>query len=257
MSEPSIISERRDRVLLITLNRPGQLNALSADTIAELNALLVPADKDPSLGCIVITGSEKAFAAGADIKEMQDKSYQAMARQDYFAEWETFARLRTPRIAAVNGYALGGGCELMLMCDFAIAGRSARFGLPEIKLGVMPGMGGTQRLPRLVGRALAMDLILTGRTMEADEALAAGLVARLVEDDAVVETALQAAQTIAGYSKPATLLARDAVNRADEVSLSEGTLFERRVFHSLFATSDQREGMTAFVEKRPPVFTGN
>lgn len=247
---------REGGVVLVQINRPKQLNALNAKLLEEIIAELTPLDKDPSVGCFVLTGNEKAFAAGADIKEMQGKNYADMAASDYFADWDIFTAFRTPKIAAVNGFALGGGCELAMMCDFIIAGIGAKFGQPEIKLGVMAGMGGSQRMTKLIGRAKSMDMHLTGRMMDADEALACGLVARVVEDDQVVEIAMKAAATIARYSKPVTGLIRDAVNRADEVSLAEGLLFERRIFHSLFATEDQKEGMTAFVEKRKPVFKG-
>ena len=247
---------REGGVVLVQINRPKQLNALNAKLLEEIISELTPLDKDPSVGCFVLTGNEKAFAAGADIKEMQGKSYVDMAASDYFADWDIFTAFRTPKIAAVNGFALGGGCELAMMCDFIIAGKGAKFGQPEIKLGVMAGMGGSQRMTKLIGRAKSMDMHLTGRMMDAGEALACGLVARVVEDDLVVETAMNAAKTIASYSKPVTGLVRDAVNRADEVSLAEGLLFERRVFHSLFATEDQKEGMSAFIEKRKPEFKG-
>ena len=247
---------REGGVVLMQLNRPKYLNALNAKVLEEIISELTPLDKDPNVGCFVLTGNEKAFAAGADIKEMQGKTYAEMATGDYFADWDIFTRFRTPKIAAVNGFALGGGCELAMMCDFIIAGEGAKFGQPEVKLGVMAGMGGSQRMTKLVGRAKSMDMHLTGRMMDAAEALACGLVARVVADDKVVETAMEAAATIAGYSKPVTGFIRDAVNRADEVSLAEGLLFERRVFHSLFATEDQKEGMAAFVEKRKPEFKG-
>ena len=213
-------------------------------------------DADPEVGCLVITGNERAFAAGADIAEMAGLSAQEMAAQDFFAEWEGFARSRKPKIAAVNGYALGGGCELMMMCDFAIAGQGARFGQPEVKLGVMAGIGGTQRMARLIGRARAMDMHLTGRMMDAAEALQAGLVARVVPDDQVLSQVMEAARLIAGYSRPAVRLIREAIGRAEEVSLAEGLLFERRVFHGLFGSPDQQEGMAAFLEKRAAVFRG-
>jgi enoyl-CoA hydratase len=243
-------------VVLVEINRPKQLNALNEKLLEEMIAELSPLDKDPTVGCFVLTGNEKAFAAGADIKEMQGKNYVDMAASDYFADWDIFTALHTPKIAAVNGFALGGGCELAMMCDFIIAGEGAKFGQPEIKLGVMAGMGGSQRMTKLIGRAKSMDMHLTGRMMDSAEALACGLVARVVEDENVVETAMQAAKTIASYSKPVTGLIRDAVNRADEGSLAEGLLFERRVFHSLFATEDQKEGMTAFIEKRKAEFKG-
>ena len=247
---------REGNVVLVQINRPKQLNALNAKLQEEIISELTPLDKDPSVGCFVLTGNEKAFAAGADIKEMQGKSYADMAASDYFADWDVFTAFRTPKIAAVNGFALGGGCELAMMCDFIIAGEGAKFGQPEIKLGVMAGMGGSQRMTKLIGRAKSMDMHLTGRMMDAAEALACGLAARVVANDLVVETAMNAAKTIANYSKPVTGLVRDAVNRADEVSLAEGLLFERRVFHSLFATEDQKEGMSAFIEKRKPEFKG-
>lgn len=247
---------RIGRVALIKLNRPKQLNALSSQLAGEVIAEMTALDNDPDVGCFVITGDERAFAAGADISELAGMSYPEIAACDYFGEWEQFTKLRTPKIAAVNGYALGGGCELMMMCDFAIAGEGAQFGQPEIKIGVIAAIGGTQRMTRLIGRSLAMDMHLTGRMMGAKEALRSGLIARVVPDSDVLETALEAATQIAGYSKPAVSLARDAINRAEESSLAEGVLFERRVFHSLFATEDQKEGMAAFLEKRPAKFKG-
>lgn len=248
--------ERHDRVVTVRLHRPQVLNALSSELMTELLDVLRPLDTDPEVGCFVVTGSEKVFAAGADIREMSGKSAVEMAAEDYFAGWEEFASFRTPRIAAVNGYALGGGCELVMMCDLVIAGESAVFGQPEIKLGVIPGIGGTQRLTRLVGRAKAMDLILTGRTMDAREAERSGLVSRVVPDERVLAEAVQAATAIAGYGTPAVRAARECVDRALETGLTEGTLFERRVFHALFATQDQKEGMSAFLEKREPNFRG-
>ncbi|MFF3819050.1 enoyl-CoA hydratase-related protein [Streptomyces bluensis] len=248
--------ERHDRVVTVRLHRPQVLNALSSELMTELLDALRPLDTDPEVGCFVVTGSEKVFAAGADIREMSGKSAVDMAAEDYFAGWEKFASFRTPRIAAVNGYALGGGCELVMMCDLVIAGESAVFGQPEIKLGVIPGIGGTQRLTRLVGRAKALDLILTGRTMDAHEAERSGLVSRVVPDDRVLPTAAETAATIAAYGGPAVRAARECVDRALETGLTEGTLFERRVFHALFATEDQKEGMSAFLEKREPHFRG-
>jgi len=245
---------REGAVVLVRINRPKQLNALNTTVAREIIENLAAYDKDPSVGCIVVTGNERAFAAGADISEMVDKSYEEMAHVDFFAEWDIFAAMRTPKIAAVNGYALGGGCELAMMCDFIIAGESAQFGQPEIKLGVIAGMGGTQRMTKLIGRAKSMDMHLTGRMMPADEALTSGLVSRVVADDEVLNTAMEAANTIASYAKPVASLAREAVNRADEMSLAEGVLWERRVFHSLFNTAHQKEGMQAFVEKRKPDF---
>lgn len=244
------------RVRVIRFNRPKALNALNSAVCAAMVEAAEAADRDPDVGCLVITGSERAFAAGADIAEMVDMPPEDMEAGDFFAEWQRFAECRTPKIAAVNGFALGGGCEVMMMCDFAIAGAGAKFGQPEIKLGVIPGMGGTQRMTRLIGRARSMDMHMTGRMMDAAEALAAGLVARVVPDDQVLPTALEAAATIAGYSPPALRALKDAVKRADEVTLAEGLLFERRVFHGLFGSPDQKEGMAAFLEKRAPRFTG-
>ncbi|WP_030615524.1 enoyl-CoA hydratase-related protein [Streptomyces fulvoviolaceus] len=248
--------ERYGRVATVRLHRPHVLNALNGELLAELLESLRPLDTDPDVGCFVVTGSEKVFAAGADIKEMSARSAVDMAAEDYFAAWEEFADLRTPKIAAVNGHALGGGCELAMMCDLVIAGESAVFGQPEIKLGVIPGIGGTQRLTRLVGRAKAMDLVLTGRTMDAREAEAAGLVSRVVPDDRVLPEASEAAETIASYGRTAVRAARECVNQSLETGLRDGIRFERRVFHALFATHDQKEGMTAFLEKRAPRFTG-
>ncbi|MDA8747012.1 enoyl-CoA hydratase-related protein [Litoreibacter sp.] len=253
MTETIEVSQKNG-VVLIRLNRPKQLNALNGRIAQEILSTLADFDNDPSVGCFVLTGNEKAFAAGADIMEMSELTYEEMAARDFFVEWEAFAKFRTPKIAAVNGYALGGGCELMMMCDFAIAGKGAKFAQPEIKLGVIPGLGGTQRMTRLVGRSLSMDMHLTGRMMNAEEALRAGLVARVVPDGDVVNAALDAAQTIASFSRPTAALVRDAVNRADEVGLNEGLFFERRIFHSLFGTQDQKEGMSAFLEKREPDF---
>jgi enoyl-CoA hydratase len=248
--------ERDGRVVIVRLHRPEVLNALNNELLAELLDALTPLDRDPEVGCFVITGSERAFAAGADISEMAPKSSVDMFTEDYFAGWDAFAALRTPKIAAVAGYALGGGCELAMMCDFVIAADTAKFGQPEIKLGVIPGIGGTQRLTRLVGKAKAMDLILTGRLMGAEEAERAGLVARVVPADRLLAEATETAAVIASYSKPTTMVAREAVERALEVGLSEGVLFERRTFHALFATADQKEGMAAFLAKRPAEFTG-
>lgn len=248
---------REDRVALIRLNRPEALNALNLALAAELTAAVEEIDADKGVGAVVLTGSERAFAAGADISEMADKSAEEMVETDYFSVWDRFAATRTPKIAAVNGYALGGGCELMMMCDFAVAGEGAKFGQPEVKLGVIAGMGGTQRMTKLIGRALAMDLHLTGRIMDAAEALRAGLVARVVSDAQVVEEAKAAARQIASFSRPATRLAREAVMRAEELPLAEGVAWERRLFHRLFGTRDQREGMQAFVEKRVPEFHPN
>ncbi|GGS09212.1 enoyl-CoA hydratase [Streptomyces aureoverticillatus] len=248
--------DRDGRVVTVRLHRPAVRNALSHGLMTELLDALRPLDGDPEVGCVVVTGSERVFAAGADIKEMAGRSAAEMAAEDYFAGWEEFAALRTPKIAAVNGYALGGGCELAMMCDLVVAGESAVFGQPEIKLGVIPGIGGTQRLPRLVGKAKAMDLVLTGRPMDAAEAERCGLVSRVVPDDRVLSEATEAATTIASYGRAAVRAAREAVAQALETGLRDGILFERRVFHGLFATADQREGMRAFLEKREPRFTG-
>ncbi|MGO4490576.1 enoyl-CoA hydratase [Arthrobacter sp. 2YAF22_2] len=251
----NILVERRGRVGLVTLNRPQALNALNKATMDELVAAVTAMDTDPEVGAVVVTGSAKAFAAGADIKEMQSKGYMEMYAADWFRGWEDFTRLRIPVVAAVSGFALGGGCELAMMCDFIIAGDNAKFGQPEINLGVLPGMGGSQRLTRAVGKAKAMDMILTGRFMDAAEAERAGLVSRVVPAADVVEEAVKAAEVIAGKSKPVAMVAKEAVNAAFETGLAQGVLFERRVFHSLFATEDQKEGMAAFSEKRQPDFT--
>jgi enoyl-CoA hydratase len=250
----NIIVETHGGVGLIRLNRPQALNALNSELIDELNIALTDFDKSESIGCIVITGSEKAFAAGADIKEMLPKSYMDVYLNDFITSWEQVSRVRTPLIAAVAGFALGGGCELAMMCDFIIAAETARFGQPEIKLGVMPGVGGTQRLTRFVGKSKAMDLCLTGRMMDAAEAERAGLVSRVVPADKLMDEAMKAAQTIAGFSRPATMMTKETINRSYETTLSEGIRFERRVFHSMFALEDKKEGMSAFVEKRPPQF---
>ena len=260
MSDALILTELRGdaalKTALITLNRPKQLNALNDALMDELGAALRAFDADDSVGCIVITGSEKAFAAGADIGAMAQFSYMDAYRGDYITRnWETLRSTRKPVIAAVAGFALGGGCELAMMCDFIIAADSARFGQPEIKLGIIPGAGGTQRLPRAVGKSKAMDLVLTGRMMDAAEAERAGLVARVVAADKLLDEALAAAQTICGLGLPALMMAKDCVNRAFESSLAEGVAYERRSFHSLFATEDQKEGMDAFVNKRKPQFT--
>jgi enoyl-CoA hydratase len=248
---------REDRVVIVHLNRPEVLNALNSELTRELLAALTPLDGDPDVGCFLITGSARVFAAGADIAEMADKTATEMFAQDYFADWERFTALRTPKVAAVSGHALGGGCELAMMCDTVIASETAVFGQPEIKLGVIPGIGGTQRLTRLVGKAKAMDLILTGRTMDAAEAERSGLVSRVVPAGRLMAEATAVARTIAGHSKPTAMAAREAVDRALEVGLAEGTRYERRVFHALFATEDQKEGMRAFLEKRPPDFAGH
>jgi enoyl-CoA hydratase len=255
MSSETIIVERRDRVGIVRLNRPQALNALNVQLMGELLGAVEAFDADAGIGCILITGSDKAFAAGADIKEMADKTYIDIFRADYTADYERLTRVRKPVIAAVAGFALGGGCELAMMCDFIIAADTAKFGQPEIKLGIIPGIGGTQRLTRAVGKAKAMDLILTGRMMDAAEAERSGLVARVVPAASLMEEAMKVAETIAALSQPSLLAAKEAVNRSFETPLAEGVRFERRVFHALFATKDRKEGMTAFIEKRPPRFT--
>jgi enoyl-CoA hydratase len=254
MAFENIITETRGRVGLVTLNRPKALNALNSALIAELNMALEAFDRDEDLGCIVITGSEKAFAAGADVKEMADKTYVDAYLGKFLAGWSGLAGARKPVIAAVSGFCLGGGCELALMCDFIIAADTAKFGTPEITLGIMPGAGGTQRLPRFIGKAKAMDMILTGRMMDAAEAECCGMVARVVAPEKLLEEALAAAEKIASYSRPIVMMAKETVNRAYETTLEEGVRFERRLFLSMFATEDQKEGMKAFIEKRKPEF---
>jgi enoyl-CoA hydratase len=254
MSYENVIVETRGKVGLIRLNRPQALNALNRTLIRELSQALDAFEADANVGCVVITGSEKAFAAGADIKEMADKTFAEAFLDDFAATWDRAATMRKPVIAAVAGFALGGGCELAMQCDLIIAADNAKFGQPEIKLGVIPGIGGTQRLTRAVGKAKAMDLILTGRTMDAVEADRSGLVARIVPLANLLEEAIKVAETIASMSLPSVLGAKEAVNRAFETSLAEGVRFERRVFHSLFATADQKEGMAAFIAKRPARF---
>jgi enoyl-CoA hydratase len=254
MSDKTILVETRGRVGLIRLNRPQALNALSATLREELLAAAERFDADGAISVIVITGSDKAFAAGADIKEMVDKSYIDVFAGDFAAEYERLTRLRKPLIAAVAGFALGGGCEVAMMCDMIIAADSARFGQPEIKLGVIPGMGGTQRLTRAIGKAKAMDLILTGRMMDAAEAERSGLIARVVPAADLLNETMKIAEQIAALSLPSVMAAKEAVNRSQETSLEEGLRFERRVFHALFATQDQKEGMAAFIAKRPAVF---
>ncbi len=254
MTYQNLIVETRGKVGIIRLNRPQALNALNAALMTELAGAIDGFESDPLIACMIITGSEKAFAAGADIKEMAGKSYMDAFFGDFCAAWDHAARARKPVIAAVAGFALGGGCELAMQCDFIIAADNAKFGQPEIKLGVIPGIGGTQRLTRAVGKAKAMDLILTGRMMDAAEAERSGLAARVVPLASLMEEAVKAAETMAAMSLPSLLIAKEAVNRAFETSLAEGIRFERRVFHSLFATEDQKEGMAAFVEKRAPDF---
>jgi len=255
MSHDLIQVEQKGRVGIVTLNRPKQLNALNPQLMRELGAALQAFDANEGVGAIVITGSEKAFAAGADIGAMKDYSYMDAFMADYITrDWEHIRRIRKPVIAAVAGYALGGGNELAMMCDIVIAADNARFGQPEINLGVMPGAGGTQRLPRAVGKAKAMDLCLTARMMDAQEAERAGLVSRVVPLDKLMEEALAVAEKIAGYSLPVAMMLKESINRAYETTLAEGVLFERRLFHSQFALEDQKEGMAAFLEKRKPSF---
>jgi len=252
MAYQNIIVETKGRVGIIRLNRLSALNALSPALVAELSQAIDAFEADDAIGCLLITGNDKAFAAGADIKEMAEKSFFNAFMGNFAADWDRAARARKPIVAAVAGFALGGGCELAMHCDVVIAADNAKFGQPEIKLGVIPGIGGTQRLTRAVGKAKAMDLILTGRMMDAAEAERSGLVARLVPAANLMDEAMKVAETIAGMSLPSVLAAKEAVNRAFETPLAEGVLFERRVFHSLFATEDQKEGMRAFVEKRKP-----
>ena len=251
----TITVEQRGRVGIITLDRPKALNALNAQLMAEVVEAATAFDASPEVGCIVVTGSDRAFAAGADIKEMADRTSQEMFLSGILDGWERFAALRTPTIAAVAGYALGGGCEVAMMCDIIIAADTAKFGQPEINLGVIPGLGGTQRLTRAVGKAKAMELVLTGRTMDATEAEAAGLVARVVPAERLIDDALETAATISSRSLPVLYAAKEAVNVAYESTLREGLRFEKRLFGSMFALDDQKEGMAAFVEKRPPNFT--
>jgi len=254
MPYETIIYETKGPVALIQLNRP-KLNALNSQIARELGQALHAADGDASIGCIVLTGNEKAFAAGADIKEMQGKTFQSVYMEDFITkDWEEITKIRKPIIAAVAGYAFGGGCEVAMMCDFIIAAKSAKFGQPEINLGILPGAGGTQRLTRFVGKSKAMEMCLTGRTMDAEEAERAGLVSRIVDDDKLIDEALKTAEVIAKKSRPVVYMVKESINRAYETTLREGVLFERRVFHSAFALEDKSEGMAAFVEKREPKF---
>jgi enoyl-CoA hydratase len=254
MAYDTILVETRGRVGLVTLNRPQALNALNAALVGELNQALDVFEADGAVGCIVITGSDKAFAAGADIKEMGSHAYPQTYLDDLIGSWDRVAGRRKPIVAAVAGFALGGGCELAMMCDIIIAADNAKFGQPEIKLGVMPGAGGTQRLTRVIGKAKAMEMCLTGRTMDAAEAERSGLVARVVPAADLLADAMKTAETIAAMSLPIVMMTKESVNRAYETTLAEGIRFERRVFHAMFATADQSEGMKAFVEKRPPNF---
>jgi enoyl-CoA hydratase len=254
MAFEHIIVEARGRVGLVTLNRPKALNALNQALIEELNAALANIDADPNIGCTVITGGDKAFAAGADVKEMAERTYVDAYLGKFLHGWSGVAQARKPVIAAVSGFCLGGGCELAMMCDFIIASDTAKFGLPEITLGIMPGAGGTQRLPRFIGKAKAMDMILTGRMIDAIEAERSGLVSRIVPASRLLDEALAAAEKIASYSQPIVMMAKETVNRSQETTLAEGVQFERRLFLSMFATEDQKEGMRAFIEKRQPEF---
>lgn len=254
MAYETILAETRGRVGIITLNRPKALNALNAQLFKELNEVLDRWETDANIGCVLLTGSEKAFAAGADIKEMEPLAYPGTYVDDFITPWDRLGRFRKPLVAAVAGYALGGGCEVAMMCDVVLAADNAQFGQPEIRLGVIPGAGGTQRLTRIIGKAKAMELVLTGRMMGAEEAERSGLVARIVPLADLQKEAMKVAETIAGLSLPAVMIAKESVNRAYETTLSEGIRFERRVFQSLFGTSDQKEGMNAFVAKRQPGF---
>ena len=255
MTYELILAEKKGRVGLVTLNRPKQMNALNAQVMQELAKALYAFDADEGVGCIVVTGNEKAFAAGADIAAMKDYGYMDAYKANYITrDWEHIRNIRKPVIAAVAGYALGGGCELTMLCDLAIAAENAMFGQPEINLGIMPGSGGTQRMPRFTSKATAMDVCLTSRMLDAQEALRAGLVSRVVPVDKLMDEAMAVAEKIAGYSLPVVMMIKESINRAYETSLSEGVLFERRVFHSQFALEDQKEGMAAFVEKRKPTF---
>ncbi len=255
MAYENILVEKNGRVGIVRLNRPKQLNALNDALMDELGQALAGFDADEGIGAMVLTGSDKAFAAGADIAAMKDWGYMDVYKSDYITRnWERLRAIRKPVIAAVAGFALGGGCELAMMCDIILAAEGARFGQPEIKLGIIPGAGGTQRLPRAVGKAKAMDLVLTGRMMDAQEAERAGLVSRVVAPDKLLDEALAVAAQIAEFSLPSVMMAKEAVNRAYEAPLAEGVLFERRLFHALFGTEDQKEGMAAFIEKRKPAF---
>jgi len=255
MAYENILVETKGAVGIVTLNRPKALNALCAALIAELGQALDAFEADDAIGCAVLTGSEKAFAAGADIKEMQPQTYMSVYLSDFITKgWERVTTCRKPIVAAVAGFALGGGCEMAMMCDTIIAADTAKFGQPEITLGIIPGAGGTQRLTRFVGKAKAMDLVLTGRMMDAAEAERAGLVSRVVPADKLLAEAMAVAERIASLSRPSVMMAKEAVNRSYETTLNEGVRFERRLFHSLFATEDQKEGMSAFIEKRKPNF---
>ena len=254
MNYETIIVEKKEKVILFTLNRPDQLNALNSKLIDELGDGLTNAELDENIGAMVITGNAKAFAAGADIKEMKDKTFATAYMENFISKWEAITSCRKPIIAAVAGFALGGGCELAMMCDFILAGESAKFGQPEIKLGIIPGAGGTQRLTRFISKPKAMEMILTGRMMDADEAEKSGLVSRVLKDEDLVSEAIKTAQSIANLSLPSVFLAKDSVNYSYESSLSQGVEYERKLFHSTFSLEDQKEGMEAFIEKRKPNF---
>jgi enoyl-CoA hydratase len=254
MAHETIIVETRDAVGIITLNRPKALNALNSQLIDDLNYALSEYEENAAIGCVIIAGSDKAFAAGADIREMKDMSFTDVYLGKFLSNWDRVSEFRKPVIAAVSGYCLGGGCELALMCDFILAADTAKFGLPEITLGIIPGSGGTQRLARSIGKAKAMEMILTGRLMEAAEAESCGLVSRIVAPEKLLDEAVATAAKIATFSQPVVMMAKEAVNRAFETSLAEGLRFERRLIHSMFALDDQKEGMAAFVEKRKPEF---
>ena len=255
MKFETIVMEINENIMIVTINRPKMLNALNSKIAEETIYALQEADKNDNIGCMIITGSEKAFAAGADIKEMREHSFAEMYQLNWFAEWDQISQIRKPIIAAVSGYALGGGCEIALMCDIIIASNTAIFGQPEISLGIMPGIGGSQRLTRIIGKSKAMEMCLTGRLMDAEEAEKAGLVARIVSNEFLMEEAKNTAKKIASFSKPAVQMLKESINRSYETSLSEGIRFERRSFHALFSTTDQKEGMLAFVEKREANFT--
>jgi enoyl-CoA hydratase len=257
MAYDNIKIEKRGKVGVITINRPKAMNALNRDTIGEILDAMQGYDNDPKISCMILTGSEKAFAAGADIKEMQERGYVENYMDDFFADVAKVAEIRKPIIAAVAGYALGGGCELAMLCDFIIAADNAKFGQPEISIGVMPGWGGSQRLTRFVGKSKSMEMCLTGRMMNAEEAERSGLISRIVELDDLMDDAIKTASKIAEFSLPSIMMNKEAVNRSYEMSLNEGVRFERRLFHSLFATDDQKEGMAAFIEKRKPKFENN
>jgi enoyl-CoA hydratase len=254
MAYKTLLVEKHGSVALIRLNRPEALNAINVELVLELNAAMAAIEADDAIGAVVLTGSDKAFAAGADIKEMHSKTYAEAQRSDFIRPWQKLAEARKPMIAAVAGFALGGGCEIAMMCSFIIAANTAKFGQPEIRLGIIPGGGGTQRLARAIGKAKAMEMILTGRMMDAEEAERAGLVARVVPADTLVEEAIKTASIIAGHARLAVELAMQMVDRADEMTLAEGINYERQAFYALFATEDQKEGMAAFIEKRKPQF---